>query len=272
MAPATPPPCSSRVVAALAMASTSRVVMSVSRTSTVAVTRPRLRHASQPCVPGRGRPSGDFRWLVLALQALAAALDGSDELREVDLERVEDLVGVVLRAEADLALASAGVLDDVLGGALGLLGDHRERGELRLALAGLLEDPLGLALGLRQLLRALLDDPARLLDLLGDRRAHLVEDVVDLLLVHAHLVRQGDLFGVVDEVVQLVDQYQDVHGAPCFVSAPALPSIAGRPARGQVLRHRRRTWRSPSLRSRRGNCTAARPSDRWTLCRVPAAG
>ena len=69
------------------------------------------------------RGLGDFGRLVLALQALAAALDGRDELREVDLERVEDLVGVVLGAEADLALAGAGVLDDVLGRALGLLGD-----------------------------------------------------------------------------------------------------------------------------------------------------
>ena len=86
--------------------------------------------------------------------------------------------------------------------------------QLLLALARLLDDALGLALGLGEHLLALLDDPARLLDLLGDRGAHLVEDVVDLLFVHADGVRQRDLLGVVDEVVQLVDQYQDVHGAP----------------------------------------------------------
>ena len=69
-------------------------------------------------------PGGRFVVLVVATgEPLAAALDGGDELREVDLERAEDLVGVVLGAEADLALAGAGVLDDVLGGALGLLGD-----------------------------------------------------------------------------------------------------------------------------------------------------
>src|SRR3954467_13968980 len=151
--------------------------------------------------------------LVLALQALAPALDGRDELREVDLERVEDLVGVVLGAEADLALAGAGVLDDVLGGALGLLDDLFLRDELVLAFARLLDDPLRLALGLGEHLLTLLDDPARLLDLLGDRRAHLVEDVVDLLLVHTHLVRQRDLLGVVNEVVELVDEYEDVHRA-----------------------------------------------------------
>src|SRR5205814_1641027 len=75
-----------------------------------------------------------------------------------------------------------------------------------------LDDPLGLALGLGEHLLALLDDPARLLDLLGDRGAHLVEDVVDLLFVHAHLVRQRDLLGVVDEVVEFVDENEDVHG------------------------------------------------------------
>src|SRR5215204_5769342 len=206
IAPATPPPCRSIVFAALAIASTSRVVMSVSRTSTVAAIRRRAYATSGG--------SGDLGRLVLALQALAPALDGGDELREVDLERVEDLVGVVLGTEPDLPLAGARVLDDVLGGALGLLGDLLLGDQLALALARLLDDPLGLALGLGEHLLTLLDDPARLLDLLRDRRAHLVEDVVDLLFVHADLVRQRDLLGVVDEVVQLVDQYQDVHGAP----------------------------------------------------------
>src|SRR3954466_11722295 len=128
-----------------------------------------------------------FGRLVLALQALATALHGGDELREVDLERVEDLVGVVLGAEADRALAGAGVLDDVLGGALGLLGDLFLADELVLALARLLDDALGLARGLGGHLLALLDDPAPLLDLLRDRGSHLVEDVVDLILVDANL-------------------------------------------------------------------------------------
>src|SRR3954470_19492232 len=149
-----------------------------------------------PAVPGPvfsrlARGSADFGRFVLAGETLAAALHRGDELRKVDLEGVEDLVGVVLGAEADLALAGAGVLDDVLGGALGLLDDLLLGDQLRLAVAGLLEDALGLALGLGQHLLALLDDPARLLDLLGDRRAHLIEDVVDLLAVEAYLIRAG---------------------------------------------------------------------------------
>ncbi len=157
------------------------------------------------------RRLGDFGRFVLALQPLATALDGGDELRQVHLERVEDLIRIVLGAQPDLALARAGVLDDVLGRALGLLGDLLLAHQALLALARVLDDPLGLLLGLGQHLLALLDDPARLLDLLGDRRAHLVEDVVDLLLVDPHLVGQGHRLGVVHQVVELVYEYQDIH-------------------------------------------------------------
>ena len=78
-------------------------------------------------------------------------------------------------------------------------------------LARLLQEPVLLALGLGEHLLALLDDPARLLDLLGDRRAHLVEDVVDLLAVDPHLVGHRDGLRVVHEVVELVDENEYVH-------------------------------------------------------------
>ena len=63
------------------------------------------------------------RLVVAAGEPVATALHGGEELLEVDLEGGEDLVGVVLGAEADLALGLARVLDDLLGGALGLLVD-----------------------------------------------------------------------------------------------------------------------------------------------------
>ena len=69
------------------------------------------------------------------------------------------------------------------------------------------DDALGLALRLLEHFLALLDDPARLLDLLGDGCPHLVEQVVDLFPVDPHLVGQGHGTSVVDEVVQLVDQH-----------------------------------------------------------------
>ncbi len=48
--------------------------------------------------------------------------------------------------------------------------------KLYLALVRLAEDPFGLALGRGEHLLALLDDPARLLDLLGERRAQPVDE------------------------------------------------------------------------------------------------
>ena len=77
------------------------------------------------------------RLFVPAGEPVAAALHGREELLQVDLERVEDLVGVVLGAEADLALARAGVLDDLIGRALGLLGDLLVGDQSGLLLAGL---------------------------------------------------------------------------------------------------------------------------------------
>src|SRR5213593_3736656 len=63
-----------------------------------------------------------LRFLLAPGEPVAAALDGGEELLQVHFKGVEDLVGVVLGAEADFALAGAGVLDDLVGGALGLLG------------------------------------------------------------------------------------------------------------------------------------------------------
>src|SRR2546429_412877 len=182
-------------------------------------------------------------------EPVAPALNGGGELREVHLERVEDVVGVVLGAEPDLPLARARLLDDLLGLALGLLDDLLRRDEPGLLLARLLEDALGLALGLGQHLLALLDDPTRLLDLLRDRRAHLVEDVVDLLLVDAHLVGEGHRLGVVYLVVELVDEDEYVHSTPQFVSAGALPLTARSHVQAPSLTGRRRTSQAPSRRS-----------------------
>src|SRR3954468_19545066 len=94
---------------------------------------------------------------------------------------------------------------------LGQLDDLRLRGLAHRLLARLLEEAILLSLRLGKHLLPLLDDPPGLLDLLGDRRPHLVEDVVDLLTVDADLVGQGHGLRVVHEVVELVAQTEDVH-------------------------------------------------------------
>ena len=63
------------------------------------------------------------RLVVAAGQAVATALHGGEELLEVHFQGVEDVVGVVLGAEADLTLTGAGLFDDVLGVVLCLLDD-----------------------------------------------------------------------------------------------------------------------------------------------------
>ena len=138
-------------------------------------------------------------------------LTARQELVEVDLERREDPVRPVLHLEPRLARLPAGVVDDLLRLPLGELHDLRLRRLAHRLLARLAEDPVGLALRLGQHLLPLLDDPARLLDLLRDRRAHLVEDVVDLLAVDPHLVGEGHGLRVVHEVVELVDENENVH-------------------------------------------------------------
>ena len=79
-------------------------------------------------------------------------------------------------------------------------------------LARLLDDPVALPLRLREHLLALLHDPAGLLDLLGDGRPHLVEDLVDLLAIEADLVGERHGLRVVHEVVEPVDEHEYVHG------------------------------------------------------------
>ena len=146
------------------------------------------------------------------MEAFATTTHGDEELVEVALERGEDAVGPVLHLEPRLAGLPARLVDDLLRLPLGELDDLGLRRLADRLLAGLLEQAVLLALGLGEHLLALLDDPAGLLDLLRDRRAHLVEDVVDLLAVDPNLVGEGHGLRVVHEVVELVDQYEDVHG------------------------------------------------------------
>src|SRR5215213_11035147 len=101
-----------------------------------------------------------------ALQLVAAPLDRLEELGEVILEVGEHLVRVVLGAEPDLALPAPGVLHDLRAALLGPLEDLLLGGDLLGLVLGAADDAVALAARLVEHRLALLDDPARLLELL----------------------------------------------------------------------------------------------------------
>src|SRR5262249_52239722 len=178
------------------------------------------------------------RFLRALVETLAAPLDRPEELVQVDLEGREDAVGPALHLEARLARLARGLVDDLLRLALGELDDLRLRRLANSLLARLAEDPVAFPLRLGEHLLPLLDDPAGLLDLLRDRRAHLVEDVVDLLAIDADLVRQRDSLRVVDEVVELVDENEYVHESTEFTEEKSLVALAEQTAEEARLRLR----------------------------------
>src|SRR5581483_5307662 len=171
------------------------------------------RSAVRVLVVGAGRDARDDGLLRALVQALPAAPDGGQELLEIHLERGQDAVGPVLHLELRLTGLAPRVVDDLLRLPLGQLHDLGLGGFANRLLACLAEHAVTLALGLGQHLLPLLDDPASLLDLVRDRGAHLVEDLVDLVPVDANLVRERDGLGVVHQVVELVDENEYVHPA-----------------------------------------------------------
>src|SRR5215213_6190241 len=147
-----------------------------------------------------------------ALQLRAPALHSLQELAQVVLEVGEDLVGVVLSAEAYLALAAAGVFHDLRTPLLGPLEDLFFRSDFLGLVLGAADDTVALAAGFVKHRLALLDDPASLLELLRYCLAHLVYDVEGGIPVdHRRVAETGEAPRVLDQFFQLVYKYQYVH-------------------------------------------------------------
>jgi hypothetical protein len=183
------------------------------------------------------------------------------------------------RRPGDLPLPGPGLIDDVLRRTLGLANELMPGALLALAPARLLEDPLGLALGLGPHLLALRDDPARLPDLLGDRRPHLFETVVELLLVHAHLVSQCGGRAARRRVVSVVGrlrrravarrrrrQFSGGRGRAASGAAPRASGSAtprrSDPPRRPVVSHRTCAI-DPAGSARAPRCRLASPARPW---------
>src|ERR687890_1501834 len=150
--------------------------------------------------------------LLYALQLRTAPLHGLEKFGEVVLEVGEDLVSVVLCAEPYLALAATGVLHDLRAPLLGPLKNLFLRGYLLGLILGAADDTVALAAGLVEHRLALLDDPARLLELLRDGLAHLVYDVEGRVAIdHRRVAETGEAPGLLYQLLQPVYQNQYVH-------------------------------------------------------------
>jgi hypothetical protein len=139
-----------------------------------------------------------------------------------------------------------------------VLGD-----ELGLVFACLLGDPVGLALCFAEQFLALLSDPASFPDFLGDRCAHLVEDGASVLLVYAHVVAERAVFGASDELVELVDQLEEVHGRSGARYTRGLGA-------GVTVCTRSRLWSGWSVDA--GRADRLERARRWVVCGRVAAG
>ncbi len=121
-------------------------------------------------------------------------------LERVRLGLANDLIGLALRVAHDLRRMSLGATEDlVLGNRFlgALVRARHDAGRLGVSLA---DDAL--------LLR---DRPVRLLDLVGEVEADLVDQLHHLVLVDHHLRREGNVASVLDEVLETVQQLVDLY-------------------------------------------------------------
>ena len=116
------------------------------------------------------------------------------------------------------------------------LGDLVLQRHAALLLVRLLDDPVALGARLREQLLAVLHDPARLLDLLGERLLHLVEHLEDLVAADQHRRGQRHRLRLVHDLLELREPAGEVHQAAPSRSTSGLADVR----RGRAPRRRRR--------------------------------
>src|SRR5215211_2873315 len=144
------------------------------------------------------------------LQALAPFLDRLQRPLEHDLEGGELLVDVVFGLVPELAGGGLGVVDDGLRDAAGLA---HHLGALHHALGAdppRLDDVVGLTASLAEELLALLEQPPRMPQLLGERRDRLLEQLEELLPVDEHRRRHGHRPARLDQLLEAQQDALDV--------------------------------------------------------------
>ncbi len=136
-------------------------------------------------------------------------LDAVAHLRQQLLHGVfqvhQGLLGILVGAGLDVFGFHAGLFDDLLRAALGILEQALPFRPGRWLFAGQLQGPVGFFLGLGHDPVFFRKDLLRLFHFLRDGDAHLVNDVQELVLIHDDIVRQRDGAAVIEEFFQAVN-------------------------------------------------------------------
>src|SRR5438477_1839437 len=193
------------------------------------------------------------------LEHLEALLHDRKGLHEIAFEADQHVGRVLVRATHGLVGFRLRVQLHVAGAVLRVAEDRLVLKEDRCLLLCGADDLLGLFASLLHDALALLHDPARLLHLVGDRDAHLVDEIEHGGLLEDDLAGHGQLARVYDERFQPLDEELDVHRYPPAealslywssrsVSSPisflrATRSVGG--ISGRCLRRARATTRRP---------------------------
>src|SRR5205823_12099152 len=152
-----------------------------------------------------------FRGRVARLQGLNPATHRRQRPAEVRLELLELLEGIRLRLADDQVRLPLRVLDHLRGMALSSAQDLVLGHGLFGALVGARHDPGRLRVSLGDDALLLPHGPVRLLDLVGEVEADLVDQLHQLVLVEHHLRREWDVTRVLDEVLETVKQLVDLY-------------------------------------------------------------
>src|SRR5438477_543738 len=148
------------------------------------------------------------------LEHLEALLHDRERLHEIAFEADEHVGRVLVRATHRLVGFRLRVQLHVAGAVLRVAQDRLVLKEDRCLLLCRADDLLGLLASLLHDALALLHDPARLLHLVGDRDAHLVDEIEHGGLLEDDLAGHGQLARVDGERFQPLDEELDVHRYP----------------------------------------------------------
>jgi len=173
---------------------------------------------------GRGGLVALLRLGLAGLQRLDASANCRQRAAEMRFELLQLLEGIRLGLADDLVRLRLRVFDNLSPMPLRTSEDLVLRRRFLGPLVGTRHDARGLGVRLGDDPLLLRHRPVRLLDLIGQIEAELVDELHDLVFIHHHLRRERDVTRVLDQVLKAVKQLVDLY---VNFSFSALATAAG---------------------------------------------